>query len=126
MKRVIIALSMLIFAFTASFIFTDLLTNKISKISDDISHLEQVSASASPEEINAETQAIIEKWNKTQKFLKIITVHENLNVITENIRSLEDISAQGNRDLLGEKCREIRVMLSVFVNDEKTAFENVF
>ncbi len=126
MKRVIIALSMLAFAITAAFAFTFLLTQNIASISEDISHLGSVSQSASNEHITAETRDIIEKWNKTQKILKIITVHENLNTINQNILSLSKISESGNRDLLCEKCRDICIMLSVFVDDEKASAENVF
>ena len=126
MKRVIVALSMLAFAFASSFFFAYLLNKNISGFTAEVSHLASVSQTASIDEINTEAKQIIEKWNKTQKFLKIITVHENLNVLTENIRSLDGISASGNRDYLNEKCNEICIMLSVFADDEKSAGENVF
>lgn len=125
MKRVIIALSMLAFAITAAFVFTFLLTQNIASISADVSHLGSVSQSASDARIITETRDIITKWNKTQKILKIITVHENLNAINQSILSLNEISASGNRDLLCEKCREICIMLSVFVDDEKASGENI-
>ena len=126
MKRVIVALTMLAFAFTASFLFTDLLTKNIASISADVSHLKSVSESASNEEITAEAHSIIKKWSKTQKILKFITVHDTLNDINQNILSLKDISAEGNRELLCDKCNEICNMLSIFADDEKASGENVF
>lgn len=126
MKRVIVALSMLAFAVTVSFLFTFIMTENIAEISAEVSHLGTVSQTASDEEITAETNRIIEKWSKTQKFLKIITVHDSLNVINQNILSLKEISTDGNRELLCEKCNEICNMLSVFADDEKTSGENVF
>lgn len=126
MKRVIIAVSMLAFAVTAAFVFTFLLTKNITSISADIFHLGSVSQTATDEEISNEADYIISKWNKTQKFLKVITVHENLNAINQNILSLDDISADGNRKELYEKCREICIMLSVFADDERITGENIF
>ena len=126
MKRVIIAVSMLAFAVTAAFVFTFMLTDNINSISADISHLGEVSKTATAYEISTETDKIINRWNKTQKFLKVISVHESLNAINQNILSLGDISANGNREQLYEKCREICAMLSVFSDDEKITAENIF
>lgn len=126
MKRVFVALSLLAFAIVSAFVFTFILTDNINSISDDVSHLGSVSQTASDNEIIKETQNIITRWNSTQKFLKIIAVHDNLNAISQNINALEEISASGNRELLCEKCNEICIMLSVFENDEKITLGNVF
>ena len=126
MKRVIIAVSMLAFAVTAAFVFTIVLTKNITSISADILHLSSVAQTATHEEICSEADSIISEWNKTQKFLKVISVHESLNAINQNILSLSDISANGNREQLYEKCREICAMLSVFSDDEKITAENIF
>lgn len=126
MKRVIVALSLLAFAIVSAFVFTIILTDSINSVSADISHLGAVSLTASEKEIVDETRYIISKWNSTQKLLKIITVHENLNEINKNINSLDDISLTGNRELLCEKCNEICIMLSVFENDEIISAENIF
>ena len=126
MKRVIIALSMLIFAAASAFIFTMLLSRNITAISADVSRLGAVSQTATHDTIVNETDIIITKWNKTQKFLKVFTVHESLNEINRNILLLGEISADGNRERLYEKCREICIMLSVFQDDEKASAENIF
>lgn len=126
MKRVIVALSLLAFAIVSAFVFTFILTDNINSVSAEISHLGAVSQTASEKEIIDETRNIISKWNSTQKFLKVIAVHENLNEINKIINSLDDISLSGNRELLSEKCNEICVMLSVFENDERISVENIF
>lgn len=126
MKRVIVALSLLAFAVVSAFVLTKILIENINSVSADVSHLGSVSQTASDKEIIEETRDIIRKWNGTHRFLKLIAVHENLNEINKSINSLDDISAAGNRELLCEKCNEICVMLSIFEDDEKTTFGNVF
>ncbi len=126
MKRVIVALSLLAFAVVSAFVFTKILIDNINSVSADVSHLGSVSQTASEKELVDETRAIISKWNNTQKFLKIISVHEDLNEINKSINSLDNISTAGNRELLCEKCNEIRIMLSIFESDERISVENIF
>lgn len=126
MKRVIVALSLLAFAVVSAFVFTKILIDNINSVSADVSHLGSVSQTASEKELIDETRAVIAKWNNAQKFLKIISVHENLTEINRTINSLDDISSSGNRELLCEKCNEIRVMLSIFESDERISVENIF
>ncbi|MBR2869176.1 MAG: DUF4363 family protein [Clostridia bacterium] len=114
MKRVVIALVMLIFAVSITSWSAHILDNKIDSL------INLISRTTSEDSIDE----LIAEWESVKKFLKIITVHNTVDEIDIKFTALKGIINDKNE---ADKTRsELIFLLKLLAKSEKAAFENIF
>lgn len=116
MKRIVIAIVMLIFAISVSTLSAYLFNMKVSEIGNSVK-----SISIHPDKkIIGET---ISDWEDSKPFFKIVTVHESVNEIDGCFSALERADDEKEiRDI----CSEIMILLKIMDESEKASTENIF
>jgi hypothetical protein len=114
LKRVIIALVMLIFAISITTWSAHILDNKIASL---VNSINRTTNEDSIDDLLAE-------WESAKKFFKIITVHNKVDEIDIKIIAFKGIINNRNE---AEKLRsEIIFLLKSLNKSEKASFENIF
>lgn len=121
MKRVIIAFIMLSFAVTLAAVSSVILDKYVKSIISDIKNLQDNLNKYDLENINKQTDMIAEKWFKTEKILKLVSLKDKISPITEKIKLLHfsDIKKLNNN------LDEITVLLEIFLSSEEAVWINV-
>ena len=116
MKRVIIALLMLFFAVSVSFISSCCIDKYISEL---IYSTENLYDKPNNEKISK----LIPDWERLKPFLKYISKHEEINEIDLLFIKLETAITD---ESIREICLEIEALLDNFKKSETASFENIF
>lgn len=116
MKRIIIAILMLIFAVSVSTVSAYFFDKRITELGNSI---EKIYNQPNKENISK----IIYEWKSAKLFLKFVTVHETVNEIEICFASLEDSDSD---DSVREVCSEIKTLLKILDESEKASPENIF
>lgn len=125
MKRVIIAFALLSFAIAAAILCAVMLDKNISELSAEIDALYTKADELNNAELKESSERILNKWNKTEKFLKIVTVHNKINDLSKSFLSLKHFSETENIDEIKKTCSEISVMLRILLSSEETELSNL-
>ncbi len=116
MKRVVIAIVMLIFAVSISTLSAYLFDKKINQL---ITSVESIRLQPDSEKIND----VITDWASAKSFFKFVTVHETVNEIEISFNSLK-IATDDNS--IKEICSEIIILLDILEKSESSSAENIF
>ena len=116
MKRIIIAIVMLIFAICVSTLSAYFFDKKVTEFSNAV---ENIYNKPNKEKI-AET---VSDWQSAEAFFKFITVHETVNEIGIAFASLE---RSDESNAVKEICSELITLLKILDDSEKASAENIF
>lgn len=125
MKRIIIAFAMLSFAITAAILCSVILDKNISELSTEIDKLYTKAEEENNTEIRITADKILDKWSKTEKFLKIVTMHDKINELSKSFLALKHFSQTQNIEEIKQTCAEISVMLNILLSSEETELSNI-
>lgn len=125
MKRIIIAFAMLSFAITAAILCAVILDKNISELSTEINELYTKAEEENNDEIRITADKILDKWSKTEKFLKIVTMHDKINELSKSFLALKHFSQTQNIEEIKQTCAEISVMLNILLSSEKAELSNI-
>ncbi len=125
MKRIIIAFAMLSFAITAAILCAVILDKNISELSTEIDKLYTKAEEENNAEIRITADKILDKWSKTEKFLKIVTMHDKINELSKSFLALKHFSQTQNIEEIKQTCAEISVMLNILLSSEETELSNI-
>ncbi len=116
MKRVVIAIIMLLFAISISSLNAYLINKKIISIENSVEIIYN-----KPD--RKKIRQITDEWNNSKSFLKFVTVHEIVNDLDILFASLE---IEENNESIKDLCNEIITTLNFLKNSEKLLPENIF
>ncbi len=125
MKRLIIAIVMLIFAVTVASTASIILDKNVKSIITDIQDLQNSLDKNDIQQTKAQTEAILKKWIKAEKTLKLIAMQDKILPLTEKFNHLAN-SYSSDVNELNKNLKEISVMLEIFISTERAVFENIF
>lgn len=125
MKRIIIAFAMLSFAITAAILCAVILDKNISELSTEIDKLYTKAEEENNAEIRIAADKILDKWSKTEKFLKIVTMHDKINELSKSFLALKHFSQTQNIEEIKQTCAEISVMLNILLSSEEAELSNI-
>lgn len=125
MKRIIIAFAMLSFAITAAILCAVILDKNISELSTEIDKLYTKAEEENNAEIRITADKIFDKWSKTEKFLKIVTMHDKINELSKSFLALKHFSQTQNIEEIKQTCAEISVMLNILLSSEEAELSNI-
>ena len=125
MKRIIIAFAMLSFAITAAILCAVILDKNISELSTEIDKLYTKAEEENNAEIRITADNILDKWSKTEKFLKIVTMHDKINELSKSFLALKHFSQTQNIEEIKQTCAEISVMLNILLSSEEAELSNI-
>lgn len=125
MKRIIIAFAMLSFAITAAILCAVILDKNISELSTEIDKLYTKAEEENNAEIRITADKILDKWSKTEKFLKIVTMHDKINELSKSFLALKHFSQTQNIEEIKQTCAEISVMLNILLSSEEAELSNI-
>ena len=125
MKRVIIASVLLLLAVTTAVIGSIILKKSVESVISDIDNLQKILEKDDSNQTKKQTESIFKKWLKIEKTLKIITLQDKITPITEKFNHLSNSHSSDAKEL-NKNLKEIKVMLEIFLESEKTVFVNIF
>ena len=126
MKRIIIAISMIIFAFAISFTGCFLVDNACNKLQN---HLQEICITAREKDVEKSielSENIIILWEDVHGTIESFIRHEETDTLEELIKSLTVYAQQGNLDRLEQQSDLAIDELSHLIRNEKPLISNIF
>ena len=125
MKRLIIAIVMMIFAVTVASITSITLNRNVKSIISDIQQFQDNLDIKNKQQTKIQTESILKKWFKTEKSLKFVVMQDKIAPLTEKFNHIKNLNSSDKKELI-ENLREITEMLEIFISTEKPVIENIF
>ena len=125
MKRIITAFIMLSLAITVATVSSVMLDQNIKSIISDIIDIRENIDNYNTNKIEMKKEMILNKWLKTEKTLKLISVQDKISPITEKLKELNftDIT---NKNEIVKLLNEITILLEMFLSSEEIILNNIF
>lgn len=125
MKRLIIAIVMMIFAVTVASITSITLDRNVKSIISDIQQLQDNLDIKNKQQTKIQTESILKKWFKTEESLKFVVMQDKIAPLTEKFNHIKNLNSSDEKELI-ENLNEITEMLEIFISTEKPVIENIF
>ena len=126
MRRVITAFAMLAVSVIGIAVITIIIDNQIEETEKNLTFLYQNLEKMSIEDVIYHVNILNNKWKKTEKILKFVSVHDIVDSISENIENLNEATNHKNKKEIRNICFQLKIQLHMFCLSEKPLVENIF
>lgn len=125
MKRVIIAVVMVIFLIILATASDLIITKQMKAVYNETKNLIENSESLSDKEIITQSKVIIKKWKKAEKPLHYFDSHDKYEEINKHFGLLELNVKNGNADEITKLIKEISNLIGNYIENRKINLHNV-
>ena len=126
MRRVITAVVMLVLSIVGTALITIILNNRIETTDNQLLYLYENIDMMNDDEIRKHVFSLTENWNKTEKILKFVSVHDKIISITEAFTELDETVNYSDKNELKKLCAMIKIKIETLYVSEKPFAENIF
>lgn len=125
MKRTVIAAFLLCCAIFVSIWSGAVFKSSLTKTSNELYRLTEISQTVSDEELLSETEKVLAEWNSTSKLLHTFVMHKEMDVLEQNITALPMTVKHLNRERFRINCIEAINQIKNLLDCAKINIENI-
>lgn len=125
MKKLAIAVAMLITAIGIAVWSGIIFKNEMAALSASLEGLLDISESCDDDTLAEETEKTIAVWNDASKALHALVMHDAMNEVEQSITALPELLRHGGREEFRTKCIEALSQIQNLVSAEQLSWENV-
>lgn len=125
MKRVIIAVAMVLFLVILAAASDMIISNQMKALYDDTKSLNQNIESVSDKELKIKSETIIEKWKGTEKLLHYFDSHDKYEEISKCFGQLEISIEKNDKNGAAAITVEIQNLINNYIDSRKINLQNI-
>ncbi len=125
MKRLILSMSLVAFAFLVAFIEVWYVNYASSDAINDLSRITDLIELNEKEKAMENTEKIIEKWENSSKYFNIFLLHEEIETISENLEEINEAIKYDDINRFFQVSAKTKKRLEIIKEDEFPLLDNV-
>lgn len=125
MKRVIIAVAMVVFLITLAATSNIIINRQMRSIYEDTKEISESFKSLSEKELKTKCEIIYKKWQKTENLLHFFDSHDKYENISEHFGMLELSVKKSDTTETLELVDEIRNLINNYIENRRINWHNV-